>query len=103
MSKELKLYEIGKLTFAKPDTETFPLLKTAFDMLKLGGAMPSVLNAANEVAVEAFLKQKICFGEISESVIAVTQKLESFANVDSLEDILNADKEARIVAYELIN
>ena len=102
VSKELKLYEMGKLTFAKPDTETFPLLKTAFDMLKLGGAMPSVLNAANEVAVEAFLHEKICFGEISETVIEVTQKLSGLAGGNSLDDNLNADKEARIIARELI-
>ncbi len=102
ISKELKLYEVGNLSFAKPDTEAFPLLKTAFDMLKAGGAMPAVLNAANEVAVDAFLQEKISFGKISETVISATEKLSSLSKYSTLEDILKADKEARTIARELI-
>lgn len=102
VSKELALYELGSLSFYKPDTEAFPLLKTAFDMLKAGGAMPAVLNAANEIAVEAFLCEKINFGKISETVISVTEKLSSLSEKNELDDILEADREARAVARDTI-
>ena len=93
---------MGKLTFAKPDIVAFPLLQTAFDMLKAGGAMPAVLNAANEIAVEAFLSEKISFGAIAETVMAVTDRLSYLSSKSSLEDILNADKEARAVTRDII-
>ena len=102
VSSELKLYEIGKLSFAKPDTEAFPLLAAAFEMLRAGGAMPAVLNAANEIAVEAFLKEKISFGKISKTVLSVIDSLRCYSKQDSLEDILAADKEARAKAREII-
>ena len=102
VSAELKLYEIGKLSFAKPDTEAFPLLEAAFAMLRAGGAMPAVLNAANEIAVEAFLKEKINFGKISKTVLAVVDSLSAYAKQNTLEDILTADKEARAKAREII-
>ena len=102
VSSELKLYEIGKLSFAKPDTEAFPLLAAAFEMLRAGGAMPAVLNAANEIAVEAFLKEKISFGKISKTVLSIIDSLRCYSKQDSLEDILAADKEARAKAREII-
>ena len=102
VSRELDLCELSKLTFAKPDTEAFPLLDAAFDMLKAGGAMPAVLNAANEIAVEAFLNQKINFGKIAETVLTVTDKLSSLSGVTTLDDILAADKETRAVTRDII-
>ncbi len=102
VSEELKLYEIGNLSFAKPDTEAFPLLGAAFSMLRVGGAMPAVLNAANEIAVEAFLKEKINFGRISKTVLSVIDSLAAYAKQNTLEDILAADKEARAKAREII-
>ncbi|MBE6600082.1 MAG: 1-deoxy-D-xylulose-5-phosphate reductoisomerase [Ruminococcaceae bacterium] len=102
VSRELNLWELGKLTFAKPDTKAFPLLCAAFDVLKAGGAMPAVLNAANEIAVEAFLHEKINFGKIAETVLTVTDKLSSLSGVTTLDDILAADKETRVVAHDII-
>ena len=102
VSEKLSLCDLGSLSFYKPDTDAFPLLKTAFDMLKAGGAMPAVLNAANEIAVEAFLSGKINFGKISETVISATEKLSSLSGENTLEGILKADSEARAVARDIV-
>ncbi len=102
VSRELSLCDIGKLTFGEPDTKAFPLLKAAFDMLKAGGAMPAVLNAANEIAVDAFLREKINFGRISDTVIETTERLSLLSGKNTLDDILSADKEARSVAKDII-
>jgi 1-deoxy-D-xylulose-5-phosphate reductoisomerase len=69
----LDLAAIGTLTFERPDYERFPALKLALDALKAGGAMPTVLNAANEMAVEAFLAGKIAFGAIARHVAAALE------------------------------
>ena len=58
-TEELDLFSVGRLTFAKPDTETFYLLKKAFEVISKGGALPAVLNAVNEEVVAAFLQGKI--------------------------------------------
>lgn len=90
------------LTFEKPDTETFRNLALAFEALKKAGNMPCVLNAANEIAVEAFLKDKIGFLKMPEVVEACMTKMPFIPN-PTLEDYVNTDKETRIKAYELIN
>lgn len=90
------------LTFEKPDMETFRNLALAFEALKKAGNMPCVLNAANEIAVEAFLKDKIGFLKMPEVVEACMTKMPFIPN-PTLEDYVNTDKETRIIAYELIN
>lgn len=90
------------LTFEKPDTETFRNLALAFEALKRAGNMPCVLNAANEIAVEAFLKDQIGFLKMPEVVEQCLSKMHYIAN-PALEDYVNTDKETRIKAYELIN
>jgi 1-deoxy-D-xylulose-5-phosphate reductoisomerase len=90
------------LTFERPDTETFRNLALAFEALKRAGNMPCVLNAANEIAVEAFLKDKITFLKMPEVVEQCLSKMHYVAN-PALEDYVNTDKETRIKAYELIN
>lgn len=90
------------LTFEKPDTETFRNLALAFEALKKGGNMPCVLNAANEIAVEAFLNDKIGFLKMPEVVEQCMAKMLYIPN-PVLEDYVNTDKETRIKAYELIN
>lgn len=90
------------LTFEKPDTETFRNLALAFEALKQAGNMPCVLNAANEIAVELFLKDKIGFLEMPEIVEHCLAKIKYIPN-PALEDYVNTDKETRIKAYELIN
>ncbi len=89
------------LTFEKPDTETFRNLALAFEALNKGGNMPCVLNAANEVAVEAFLKDRIGFLEMSELVERCIGKMDYIAN-PNYEDYVHTDSETRVKALEFI-
>jgi 1-deoxy-D-xylulose-5-phosphate reductoisomerase len=94
--------QYGTLTFEKPDTKNFRNLALSFEALKRGGNMPCVLNAANEVAVAEFLRDKIGFlnmSEIVEKCLAVM----NFIKNPSFEDYVSTDKETRIKALELIN
>ena len=100
--EELDLFSVGSLTFKKPDTETFSLLKQAVESIKLGGALPAVLNAANEVAVGAFLAGKIGFYAITESVSETLLRLSSASNAHTLEQILGYDREARRVTADIL-
>lgn len=90
------------LTFEEPDTETFRNLALAYESIRKGGNVPCVLNAANEIAVEAFLKDKVGFLEISE-VIETCLDTITFIKDPDLEDYIETDKETRIKAKELIN
>jgi 1-deoxy-D-xylulose-5-phosphate reductoisomerase len=91
-----------QLTFEKPDTNTFTNLALAYDALKKGGNMPCILNAANEVAVDAFMQDKIKFLQISD-LVANTIGNSSFKNNLSYEQYVESDKEARVVARKLLN
>ncbi|MBR4296077.1 MAG: 1-deoxy-D-xylulose-5-phosphate reductoisomerase [Clostridia bacterium] len=95
--------KLSKLTFAKPDTETFVLLKKAIECMNMGGAMPAVLNAANEVAVSAFLSERIGFTDIFDCVSETVDKLSTKREAHSLDEILNSDREAREVAMGIVN
>jgi len=88
---------IGSLTFEKPDTDRFPALKLARRAGETGGTLPSVLNAANEVAVEAFCARKITFDQISE-VVALTMDRHQLQKDPTLDQILEADTWARATA-----
>jgi len=79
----------------------FKCLKLAYDAIRIGGGMPCVLNAANEVAVGAFLKERIRFLDIPVIVEKVMTK-EKEAKINSLEDVFELDKKARIIADGLI-
>lgn len=94
---------LSKLTFAKPDMETFALLGSAIDAVGRGGALPAVLNAANEVAVAAFLDEKLSFYGITETVTEVVERLSAAAKASTLDEILAYDKEARAEAERLIS
>jgi 1-deoxy-D-xylulose-5-phosphate reductoisomerase len=89
------------LTFEKPDLETFRNLGLAFEALKSGGNMPCILNAANEVVVEAFLKDKIGFLQMSD-IIEKTMQKSSFINNPTLEDYIKSDEEARRITKEFL-
>ena len=99
----LDLFSIGALHFARPDYETFSLLACAIESIKRGGALPAVLNAANEVAVAAFLGKEISFYDITELVGATVTQMEDSSKYTSLEDILACDCEARRVMKEKIS
>ena len=89
------------LTFEKPDTETFKNLELAYKVIEKGGNMPCVLNAANEIAVEEFLKDRVGFLQISDVISTCLEKV-SYIREPSLEDYINTDKEARVLAKEII-
>ncbi|MCY1294704.1 1-deoxy-D-xylulose 5-phosphate reductoisomerase [compost metagenome] len=93
----LDLTLAGGLHFEKPDLQRFPCLGLAFDALRAGGVAPTVLNAANEVAVEAFLGGKVRFTDISRLVAQVLQAAPAGA-ADTLDAILDADRMARAAA-----
>ncbi len=99
---ELDLTKIGKLTFAEPDEEAFPLIALASKAMEAGGGMCAVMNAADEVAVDAFLKEKITFTEISDVVIHTFEKMLDAKGASSLEEIISADRCARSLADEYI-
>jgi 1-deoxy-D-xylulose-5-phosphate reductoisomerase len=99
--QKLDLTKIGTLTFEEPDMERFPALRLAFEALKAGKTYPAVLNAANEIAVAAFLDKKIRFIEIAETVDKTMQAHEAYTPVE-LEDYLQADHWARETAKKLI-
>lgn len=86
---------VGKMTFYEPDEETFRCLGLAKTAGKLGGIMPTVLNAANEVAVDAFLHDKIGFLEIAEHVERVMGEYKNKLN-PTIEDIIDIDKSVRL-------
>ena len=98
----LDLVKIGSLTFYPPDTESFPLLSLAKRAISDGGAMPAVVNAADEIAVEAFLNRKISFADISRVVADTYERMTSARTLSSLEDIISADREARAMAEKMI-
>lgn len=99
--QRLGLSQCGNLEFEEPDYTRFPALQLSFDALQCGGVMPAVLNAANEEAVEAFLEKRINFTKIAD-IVSKTMSVVDRGNEESLDDILQADKEARQVAKELI-
>ena len=101
--EELDFSKLSGLSFARPDTETFALLASAFDCIEKGGALPAVLNAANEIAVHAFLHDRITFAQITESVLRVVSDMEKASESHSLEEILAWDKEARNLAKRYLH
>ncbi|MBQ8302349.1 MAG: 1-deoxy-D-xylulose-5-phosphate reductoisomerase [Clostridia bacterium] len=98
----LDLFKLGKMTFAKPDYDTFPLLALAKSAFYKGGGCPAVLNAADEVAVDAFLKEKISFADIPRIVANTYEIMGGAKYARSLEDIIASDAEARKVAEQYV-
>ncbi|PCJ83659.1 MAG: 1-deoxy-D-xylulose-5-phosphate reductoisomerase [Flavobacteriales bacterium] len=90
-----------KLTFEKPDTETFRNLALAFEALQKGGNMPCILNAANEVVVEAFLKEEIGFLQMPEIIEACMSKVKVIEK-PIYDDYVETDKETRAIASDII-
>ena len=100
-AEPIDFVKLGKLTFSAPDTKTFPLLNLARYALSRGGVIPCAMNAANEVAVGAFLRGEIKFTDIDRTVISVTENFENMP-ADRLENIIAADREARLRAAEIL-
>lgn len=97
----LNLSQCSNLEFHDPDYDRFPALSLAFTAIRKGGVVPAVLNAANEIAVDAFLDKKIPFLDIAATVATVMEQVQD-GSEDLIDDILAADTEARQVALALI-
>ncbi len=97
----LDLGKIGKLTFSPPDTEKFPCLQLAYDALAGGAGLPATLNAANEVAVHAFLNNQIAFLDIPK-VIEETMAAYCPTPLSTIEEVLAVDQWARRTAEEIM-
>ena len=98
----LDFVRLSELTFERPDNERFPCLGLAYEALKRGGTAPAALNAANEVAVAAFLDGKIKIPDIARIIEWVMEK-HQIRDASSLESILSADDDARIAAHAWVN
>ena len=97
----LNIFDVRQMDFEEPNLERFPCLRLAYKAINLGGIIPTVLNAANEIAVDAFLNEQIRFTDIP---LVIERSMDKFvaSPASSLELILEADKNARLVAKQLI-
>lgn len=97
----LDIFAVAHMDFEKPDLKRFPCLRLAYEAIKAGGIMPTVLNAANEIAVEAFLNEVVKFTDIA---LIIERSMAEFAPeaADTLERVLQADQDARKVANDII-
>jgi 1-deoxy-D-xylulose-5-phosphate reductoisomerase len=98
----LDLAKIGKLNFFKPDLEKFPCLQYACQAARIGGTMPAVMSAADEIAVQSFLDKKISFIQISKVIANVMKNHKTIAR-PTLSKIINAAEWAREEAQKYIN
>lgn len=97
--KALDLFQVGRLDFEAPDMARFPCLRLAFEALSQGGTAPAILNAANEVAVEAFLNEQIGFQDIPRLIESVLVRMDVEA-VTSIPQLIEVDTVARAYAME---
>lgn len=98
----LNIFDVAKLDFEQPDTERFPCLRLCYEAIRTGGSATIILNAANEVAVAAFLDEKIGFTDIAGLIEQVLNQAIVTDDVGSLERILEADTMARTITNECI-
>lgn len=98
----LDFTKLGSMTFAKPDTDTFVLLALAKEAIRRGGAYPAILNAANEVAVAAFLAGKLSFTGIFDVVTDTFEAISDAKRIWSVDDIFAFDGAARSLANEFL-
>lgn len=100
--KPVNFFELGQLNFKKPDLKKFPCLSLAIHVGRTGGTLPSVLNAADEVAVDAFLNERIKFSDIYRVIEKVVSRHKVVKN-PTLDKILDADQWAREETKRFIN
>jgi len=99
--KRFSFMDYPNLTFEKPDIGTFKNLGLAYQAIEKGGNMPCVLNAANEIAVDAFLNNKLGFLNMSDLIANCLEKI-TFVSNPSLEDYIETNRSTRILAKELL-
>ena len=95
----LDMFKVAQLDFEAPDLARFPCLRLAYQALADGGNMPAILNAANEIAVESFLEERMSFTAIP-SMIEQTMQAVTQRDIKTLDDVLEADQQAREIALE---
>jgi 1-deoxy-D-xylulose-5-phosphate reductoisomerase len=98
--QKLDLAKVGKLEFFAADEKKFAALKICREVLEIDGSAPAVLNAANEIAVERFLKGEITFDKITKIVAKTLEKI-SHKKLSSIEEAISFDEKAREIAYSL--
>lgn len=98
----LDLFRTGTLTFEAPSFARFPALTLAYQVLRAGGSAPAIFNAANEVAVSAFLDGRLAFNRITDVISAVLDRI-PFTPVTQLGEVMEADQRSRELAQEQIN
>jgi 1-deoxy-D-xylulose-5-phosphate reductoisomerase len=101
-AEPLNIFDIQRLDFEPPDLQRFPCLRLAYQAINAGGIMPTVLNAANEIAVDAFLNEQVRFTDIP---VIIEQCMAKFSADDasSLAVILATDEQARDYSRQIIN
>jgi 1-deoxy-D-xylulose-5-phosphate reductoisomerase len=97
----LNIFDVGRMDFEEANLERFPCLRLAYRAIDAGGIMPTVLNAANEIAVEAFLNEQVRFTDIPLIIERCMEKFDTKA-ADTLEVILDTDQQARLVSAKII-
>ena len=95
----LDLFQVARLDFEAPDLKRFPCLRLAFEAIEAGGTAPAILNAANEVAVAAFLDERLAFPAIAQVVEETLQRV-PVAEAENLEGLMQLDREARNTAEQ---
>jgi 1-deoxy-D-xylulose-5-phosphate reductoisomerase len=97
----LNIFDVGRMDFHEPSLERFPCLRLAYEAIATGGTMPTILNAANEIAVEAFLNGQVRFTDIPVIIERCMKKIEA-KTADTLDIVLDADHQARLVSTQII-
>ncbi|MDP3877584.1 MAG: 1-deoxy-D-xylulose-5-phosphate reductoisomerase [Methylobacter sp.] len=97
----LNIFEVGRMDFYEPNLQRFPCLRLAYEAIATGGTMPTILNAANEIAVEAFLNEQVKFTDIPLIIERCMKQIEARV-ADTLDIILDTDRQARIVSTQII-
>jgi 1-deoxy-D-xylulose-5-phosphate reductoisomerase len=97
----LNIFDVARMDFQEPNLERFPCLRLAYEAIAAGGIMPTVLNAANEIAVDAFLNEQVRFTDIPVIIERCMKKFEA-KPADTLEIILDADQKARLTSAQII-
>jgi len=97
----LNIFDVRQMDFEEPNLDRFPCLRLAYEAIKAGGIMPTVLNASNEIAVDEFLNERVKFTDIPVIIEKCMAKFTA-ETADTLEVILKADKDAREQSYQII-
>ncbi len=103
VTPELDFSKLSSLSFARPDMQTFPLLDLAYKAAESNSSAPCAMNAANEIAVAAFLSEKVPFGKMMECVIDTTQRFMSTPQPNDIDALFEIDRDARAIAKSFIS